>query len=63
MVYGCGIVYKLAPDGNESVLYAFGAHRQNGTDPGSLIQANGRFYGAANEGGKHGYGTVFRLGK
>lgn len=59
---GCGTVFKLAPDGTETILYAFGAGRHGGTPYAGLIQgARGRLYGTATEGGRYGYGTVFKL--
>ena len=62
-IYGCGTIFKLAPDGTETVLYAFGKDHQNGTYPNNLLKgAGGRFYGTANSGGS-GYGTVFRFRK
>ncbi|MGD0189822.1 MAG: choice-of-anchor tandem repeat GloVer-containing protein [Rhizomicrobium sp.] len=70
--YGCGTVFKLAPDGTESLLYAF----QGGSDGyiplGNLIaDANGNLYGLTDEGGNYtgtectrndtGCGTVFEV--
>ncbi|MGH9918464.1 MAG: choice-of-anchor tandem repeat GloVer-containing protein, partial [Nitrososphaerales archaeon] len=65
---GFGTVYKLAPDGSETVLYAFKGGR-DGSDPvGSLILGkNGRLYGASEFGGDMagcgggGCGTVFEV--
>jgi len=63
---GGGIVFKLAPDGTETVLYSVGG----GLAAGLLKGADGQLYGTAlggNEGrdcyGNHGCGTVFRLNK
>jgi uncharacterized repeat protein (TIGR03803 family) len=58
---GCGTVFELAPDGSETVLYAF-----SGTD-GAFPQSNliadaaGNLYGTAEAGGPGGEGAVFRL--
>jgi len=49
---GCGTVFKLAPDGTETVLYAF-AGLADGSVPGGglVMDAMGNLYGAAEEGG------------
>jgi hypothetical protein len=62
--YGCGTVFKLAPDGTETVPHAFGGG-SDGANPhaGMVKGAAGGLYGTASAGGKYGYGTVFRLGK
>lgn len=50
--FGCGTVYRITPDGAESILFAF-ASRANGFGPApSLLQApNGDFYGTTDGGG------------
>jgi uncharacterized repeat protein (TIGR03803 family) len=61
---GCGTVFKVAPDGTETVLYSFCARRNciDGASPFSgLILKAGKLYGTTTAGGKFGYGTVFRL--
>jgi len=65
--YGCGIVFKVAPDGTETVLYAF----QGGIDgaepeSGLIVDKAGDFYGTTAGGGGYGCdeggcGTVFEL--
>lgn len=61
---GCGIVFKLAADGTETVLYAFGSGSLGAEPFAGLIEgAHGRLYGTTYKGGKYGYGTVFRLRK
>lgn len=59
---GCGTVFKLASDGNETVLYAF-TGGSDGAEPGNLIQDEaGNLYGTTAEGGTAcGCGTVFKL--
>lgn len=63
-----GVVYKLAPDGAETVLYAF----CGGTRPGSCTDGtnsfstlaedkSGNFYGTTENGGTNGQGGVFEL--
>ncbi len=65
--YGCGTVFKLAPDGTETILHAF----RGGSDGAELFAAGliadqaGNLYGTTWEGGKGcngaGCGTVFKL--
>lgn len=65
--YGCGIIFKIAPDGTETVLYAF-----QGTPDGALSFSNvvedsaGNLYGTTIAGGRptqwcDGCGTIFKL--
>lgn len=71
---GCGVAFKLTPDGQESVLYDFCGKRDCGD--GSLpagtlyLGRNGKLYGATQIGGGNdtdiaglGGGTVFEIGK
>lgn len=66
---GCGTVFKIAPDGQESVLYAFrGLGKDDGATPsgGLLADAEGNLYGATYHGGGSrgchgGCGTIFRV--
>jgi uncharacterized repeat protein (TIGR03803 family) len=59
---GCGTVFKLAPDGTETVLHSF-AGGTDGANPdaGLVMDAQGNLYGATYSGGATGYGTVFKL--
>ncbi len=60
---GYGTVFKLAPDGKETVLYSF-AGTPDGTDPyGGLVRDGaGTLYGTTIFGGTAGgFGTVFKL--
>jgi uncharacterized repeat protein (TIGR03803 family) len=65
--YGCGTVYRLAPDGTETVLHAF--HGSDGWAPesGVIMDTAGNIYGTAEIGGggcyqsDEGCGTVFKL--
>jgi uncharacterized repeat protein (TIGR03803 family) len=66
---GCGIVFKLTPDGKETVLYAF-AGGSDGATPFStpIADSAGNLYGTTYEGGAgdcggSGCGTVFKLTK
>ena len=66
VVAGCGVVYKLAPNGDgtysESVLHTFHG-TQDGYLPqtGVVFDASGNLYGTANLGSGHFVGNVFQL--
>jgi uncharacterized repeat protein (TIGR03803 family) len=64
---GCGAVYKLAPDGTETVLYAFQGG-SDGLEPigDLLIDRKGNLFGVTGSGGtcsilSVGCGTVFKV--
>lgn len=61
--YGYGVVFKLAPDGTETVLHAFAGGAQDGAQPhgGVWIGKKGWLYGATQGGGPSGDGAVFVL--
>jgi uncharacterized repeat protein (TIGR03803 family) len=59
---GCGIVFKIAPDGTETILYDFtggndGAHPSAGV----IADSKGNLYGTTYSGGAYDNGTVFKL--
>ena len=58
-----GTVFKITPDGTESVLYNFGANSNDGEVPNfKLIQgSDGNFYGTTSEGGSQFKGTIFKI--
>lgn len=60
---GCGVVYEIAPDGTETILYTFQGYPTDGEAPeGTLIlDSSGNIYGTTEAGGSAGYGTVFKL--
>jgi len=68
---GCGTVFKLAPDGTETVLYSFCSQAgcTDGSYPaaGLIEDASGNFYGTTEFGGtgpctnNSGCGTVFEI--
>lgn len=63
-IEGCGTVFKLTPEGQESVLHKFTAADGEGGHPyGHLVaDAMGNLYGTTASGGTgSGYGTVFKL--
>ena len=58
---GCGTVFKLAPNGNETVLYAFApSHGRNPVAP-LLLGKHKLLYGTTTGGGGHQDGVVFQL--
>jgi len=60
---GNGTVFKITPDGIESVLYSFAGGTTDGAQPqAALLEASdGNLYGTTNGGGTNGFGTVFRI--
>jgi uncharacterized repeat protein (TIGR03803 family) len=59
---GCGTVFRIAPDGTESILYSF----QGGADgwwprSGVVADSAGNLYGTTVSGGSANDGTVFKL--
>jgi uncharacterized repeat protein (TIGR03803 family) len=57
--YGCGTVFRLAPDGTLTILHAFTGEADGANPLGSLLLArSGKFYGTTDDGSK---GTVFSL--
>lgn len=63
----CGTVFSIDPDtGKQKVLYAFCSQKKckDGWAPqANLTAVNGVLYGTTQQGGAHGYGTVFALTK
>lgn len=58
----CGVVFKLDPLGNETVLYSFTLGADGGYPWGGVIRdASGNLYGTTVFGGAYGYGVVFKL--
>ncbi|HXR93549.1 MAG TPA: choice-of-anchor tandem repeat GloVer-containing protein [Steroidobacteraceae bacterium] len=65
-VNGAGAIFKITPDGTETILHSFGGNQQydgflfDGAP--TLVQASdGNFYGMTDSGGVNGQGTVFRV--
>src|SRR4029079_1559626 len=57
--YGCGTVFKWAPDGTLTILHAFEGGADGANPLGSLLVTNsGMLYGTTNDGSK---GTLFKL--
>jgi uncharacterized repeat protein (TIGR03803 family) len=62
--YGYGTVFKVTPDGTESVLHSFAGPSSDGANPflGSLtLDAAGNLYGTTTSGGEFNYGTVYKV--
>jgi len=57
-----GTVFKLAPDGTETVLYSFNG-QPDGENPiaGLIMDAQGNLYGTTPNGGAYGFGAVFEI--
>jgi uncharacterized repeat protein (TIGR03803 family) len=57
-----GTVFKITPTGTFSVLHAF-AGGSDGASPfaGLLADGKGNFYGATEDAGRYGFGTVFKV--
>ena len=66
---GCGVVFKIDPSGNETVLYAFSGIGDGGIPQGGVVRdSNGTLYGTTSEGGSLGgpcpsvgCGVVFKI--
>ena len=58
-----GTLFRLTPDGYESVVHAFGVHSTDGTfpNPSLTLGTDGNFYGTTVGGGMHGLGVVFKI--
>jgi uncharacterized repeat protein (TIGR03803 family) len=57
-----GVVYKVDPAGNETVLYAF-TGGADGDQPSSPVtrDSDGNLYGTTSSGGKYSSGTVYKV--
>lgn len=59
---GCGVVFEVAPDGAETVLYTFNGGNDGGNPMGGLLaDGSGGFYGTTAQGGASRDGTVFHV--
>lgn len=57
-----GNVFRITPDGTFSIIHAFSGGADGGRPVTKLLLASdGNFYGTTNEGGAHGYGTIYRI--
>jgi uncharacterized repeat protein (TIGR03803 family) len=60
---GCGIVYRVDENGEETVLHRFNGNGVDGFSPGSGVvrDSSGNLYGTTGGGGTFGIGTVFEV--
>ncbi|HZP64151.1 MAG TPA: choice-of-anchor tandem repeat GloVer-containing protein [Terriglobales bacterium] len=60
---GCGVVFKLDPNGKETVLYTFTGGSNDGANPNGdlVLDSSGNLYGTTSHGGTADVGTVFKL--
>jgi uncharacterized repeat protein (TIGR03803 family) len=59
---GCGTVFRITPDGTESIVYSFQSGGDGYAPTTGVIQvANGDLYGATNGGGIYNSGTIFHI--
>lgn len=59
---GWGVVYKVAPNGHETVLYTFTGGVDGGYPYSGVIEdSTGNLYGTTNSGGAAGLGVVYKL--
>ena len=56
-----GVVFKLTPDGTESVLHTFSGSDGSQPDGAVIVMPNGDIYGSTSSGGPSGNGVIFRL--
>ncbi len=58
--FGCGVIFKLDPAGNETILHTFVS--TDGVSPnGVIFDAGGNLWGTTSGGGTHDQGTIFKL--
>jgi uncharacterized repeat protein (TIGR03803 family) len=60
---GCGVIYKIDPAGNETILHEFLGYTADGAGPNSnlIIDQSGNLYGTASGGGAFGAGIIYEL--
>jgi uncharacterized repeat protein (TIGR03803 family) len=60
--FGCGVVFKLAPNGTETVLHAFkGGHDGGEPRNGVILDKESNLYGTTESFGSAGNGVVFKI--
>jgi uncharacterized repeat protein (TIGR03803 family) len=57
-----GVVFKLAPDGTQTILHAFAGGSEGWAPGGGMVLMDGALYGTAL-GGASGNGVLFKLSK
>jgi uncharacterized repeat protein (TIGR03803 family) len=61
--FGCGVVFKLDPSGQETILHAFTGGATDGAGPQSplITDGKGSLYGTTEEGGAADGGVIFKV--
>jgi uncharacterized repeat protein (TIGR03803 family) len=59
---GCGIVFKITPDGSEDILYVFKG-KADGANPAAPLLPNGHVLLGTSEFGGNGFGVIFQVKK
>jgi len=59
--YDAGVVYKIDPFGNQTVLYNFTGGTDGGSPNGLVRDGFGNLYGTTSSGGAYGAGTIFKV--
>lgn len=60
---GQGVVFKLEPNGVETVLHALTTAEGSGSASGLITDPSGNFYGTTEAGGAYSQGVVFKVDK
>ena len=60
---GCGTVFKLAPNGQETILYAFAGADGESPVAGLVRDTDGNLYGSTLYGGTNDAGVIFKISK
>jgi uncharacterized repeat protein (TIGR03803 family) len=56
-----GIVFKVTPSGNQSILYQFDTTHGSTPNGGLVLGVDGNFYGTTEFGGANSYGNIFKI--
>jgi len=60
---GLGTIFKITPNGTESVFYSFDSYPGDGAGPAAslILGSDGNFYGTTEYGGTYSSGTIFKV--
>lgn len=58
---GCGIVFKIDTNGQETVLHPFHGNGDGALPYGALVEKSGWLYGVTSQGGDFDEGTIFKV--
>jgi len=59
--FGCGVVFKIGPAGEETVLHSFDGADGAVPQGGVVLDGAGDLYGTTLSGGPDGYGVIYKL--